>query len=175
MPNTTVSDYKVSLAKEALAVNPSITSKQFAEKINCCHDSAYLALNKAKKEIVEQSNNIHNRAVKLKEERAFKALEAAEIQIRDRLNTLRDNAELLQQSADSTGTTEDIQAANRAWKELTDYERKVTGIDLAERTQQATAGKTEVNLHLPISPEKAREIIPVIATHCPDETRETED
>jgi hypothetical protein len=63
--------------------------------------------------------------------------------------------------ADEDGLLESIQAANKAWKELTDYERKVTGIDLAEKSQTAAAGKTDITLQLPISPEAAADIKPV--------------
>lgn len=147
-----VSQHKINIAVQALTENPSITGKELKDILKCKIDAANLALRAAKFEIEKSSQNIRERAERLVQERAEKALDSAERQIRDRLDTLRANADALQDKADSTGETEDIQAANFAWKQLTDYERKVTGIELGEKAATAAAGKTDITLQLPISP-----------------------
>lgn len=48
-----------------------------------------------------------------------------------------------------------------AEKRILEQERLVTGITAAERAATASAGKTDITLQIPISPEQAREIKPV--------------
>ena len=156
-----IAQFKVDTAKKLLADNPAITGKQVAEHLNCCENTGNLALKTAKYQVTQGSREWRDRAQRLQETKIKKAIEATEMQVEDRLRVMRATATRLHREAELSGSTKDLEAAMRAWRQLTEYERQVTGIAQAERQATAATGKTELTLQLPITPDQLDQIKPV--------------
>ena len=156
-----VSRLKVEQVKKLFADNPSISGPQVARELQCSEDTAYKALRVAKEESLQDSQEYRDRVKRLMETKAKKAIEASEMQVEDRLQVMRATATRLHREAELSGSTKDLEAAMRAWRQLTEYERQVTGIAQAERQATAATGKTELTLQLPITPDQLDQIKPV--------------
>ena len=156
-----VSRLKVEQAKKLLTLNPSITGKQVAKELQCSEDAGYRALKVARQESLTEASDFRDRVRQLQETKAKKAIEASEMQVRARLKVMRANCEALQHEAEATREPRALETAMKAWRQLTEYERQVTGIAQAERQATASSGKTELTLQLPITPDQLDQIKPV--------------